>query len=84
VKGDNKWTGTMPATRGPGARISPEQAGRAMSLIGRLKGLSERVDRMADPDDPTYDPPDRAITRADDKAQAARDAEDRERRRNGQ
>jgi hypothetical protein len=49
-----------------------------MSLVGRLKHLSERVDRMADPDDPTYDPPERAITRADDKAKAARDAEDYE------
>jgi hypothetical protein len=55
-----------------------------MSLVGRLKSLSERVDRMADPDDPAYDPPNRAITRADDKAQAARDAENYERRRDGQ
>jgi len=49
-----------------------------MSFIGKLKRLSEQVDRMADPDDPTYDPPARAITKADDKAQAARDAEDYE------
>jgi hypothetical protein len=48
----------------------------AMSLIGRLKRLSERVDRMADPDDPTYDPPDRAITRAEDRSQAVRDDAD--------
>jgi len=54
-----------------------------MSLIGRLKQLSERVDRMADPDDPTYDPPNRTITRADDKAQAARDADDYEHRHGG-
>ena len=39
---------------------------------------------MADPDDPTYDPPDQTITRADDKAQAARDAENHEGGRNDQ
>lgn len=54
-----------------------------MSLIDRARRLCERVDRMADPDDPTYDPPDRVITSADDRTQAARDAEDNEHIRGG-
>ncbi len=47
--------------------------------MGWFKRLSEKVDRLADPDDRSQDNPDWEITKADEKARKAREADERER-----